>query len=113
MASIEKAREYLRESDSHAHYSSIVEFALTYFIAKARSEGKETFAQELEQAKAEYHEHFAEAIGITEYVHVETFTDEELDNLIVLHQNPALKKARTLTAETMNRILQKFFEASV
>ncbi len=113
MASIEKAREYLRESDSHAHYKSIVEFALTYFIAKAKSEGKNEFARELEQAKSEYHDHFAEAIGITEWVHAETFTDEELDNLIVLNQNPALKKARTLTAETMNRILEKFFEASV
>lgn len=112
MASIEKVREFLRESDSHAHYSSIVEFALKYFIAKAKSEGKESFARELEQAKADYREHFAEAIGITEYVHAETFTDDELDNLIVLHQNPALRKARTLTAETMNRILQKFFEES-
>ncbi|MFN7950451.1 MAG: hypothetical protein U0610_01910 [bacterium] len=111
MASIEKTREYLRESESHAHYSSIVEFALTYFIAKAKNDGNERFAAELQQAKDEYHHDFQQAIAITEYVYSETFTDEELDDLIFLHSNPALRKARAQTAQIMSHILEKYLEA--
>jgi hypothetical protein len=108
MASRAKAREFLQASESHTHYSSIVEYALTYFIAKAEKEGNVRFAADLKKAKEEYHEEFAWALELTEEVHAELFTDEELDNLIILHSNPALKKARALTADIFNKILEKY-----
>jgi hypothetical protein len=40
------------------------------------------------------------------------FTDEELDDLIVLNSNPALKKARALTSDIFNAILEKFLMVS-
>lgn len=108
MASKEKARRYLQKSDSHEHYSSIVEYALTYFIAKARKEGNNRFAADLEQARDEYHDHFRWALELTEQVYAERFTDEELDDLIVLQSNPAMRKARALTAEIFNDVLEKY-----
>ena len=108
MASREKTRKFLEESESHKHYSSIVECTLTYFIAKAKMDGNARLAADLEKARSEYHEDFARALQLTEDVHAETFTDEELDDLIVLHSNPALKKARALTADIFNQILEKF-----
>jgi hypothetical protein len=112
MASREKTRQFLEESESHKHYSSIVECALTYFITKAEKEGNTRFADDLRKAKQDYHEEFKWAIELTEQVWAELFTDEELDDLIVLHSNPALKKARALTADIFNRILEKYVEAS-
>ena len=112
MASREKVRQFLDVSESHKHYSSIVEYALTYFIAKAEKEGNPRFADDLKRAKEDYHEHFQWAFELTEQVHADIFTDEELDNLIVLHSNPALKKARALTADIMNKILEKYLVAS-
>jgi preprotein translocase subunit SecA len=108
MASIEKARRFLDESDSHTHYSSIVEYVLTYFITKARLQGNDRFAADLEKAKAEYHDEFRWAHELAEEVHAELFTDEELDDLIVLHSNPALKKARALTADIFSAVLEKY-----
>lgn len=108
MASRGKARSFLEESESHRHYSSIVECVLTYFIARARRGGNTRFAADLEKARSEYHEEFRWALQLTEEVHAELFTDEELDNLIVLHSNPALKKARALTADIFNAILEKY-----
>jgi len=112
MASREKARRFLEESESHQHYSSIVEYALTYFIAKAEKEGNTRFAADLKKARDEYHDEFQWAFEITERVYAETFTDEELDDLTVLHSNPALKKARALTADIMNKILGLYLAAS-
>ena len=112
MASREKARRFLEESESHQHYSSIVEYALAYFTAKAEKEGNARFAADLRKARGEYHEEFQQAIEITEQVYAEIFSDEELDDLIVLHSNPALKKARALTADIMNQILEKYLAAS-
>ena len=112
MASREKARRFLEESESHTHYSSIVEYALTYFIAKAKREGNARFAADLEKAREEYHEEFKWALQLAEEVHAELFTDEELDDLIVLHSNPALKKARALTADIFNEILEKYLSMS-
>jgi hypothetical protein len=112
MGSRQKARRFLEESDSHQHYSSIVEYSLTYFIHKAEKEGNARFADDLRKAKEEYHEEFRKAVEITEQVYCDTFTDEELDNLIVLHSNPALKKARALTADIMSKILEKYLAAS-
>ncbi|MFQ5665430.1 MAG: hypothetical protein ACE5I7_03275 [Candidatus Binatia bacterium] len=112
MASREKARQFLKESASHEHYSSIVEYTLTYFIAKADKEGDTRFATDLRRAKGEYQKEFQQAIDITEQVYADIFTDEELDDLIVLHSNPALKKARALTADIMSRILATYLTTS-
>jgi hypothetical protein len=108
MASREKARQFLDESDAYKHYSSIVECALTYFIAKAEKQGNTRFADDLRQAKQGYHEEFRKGVEITEDVYAETFTDEELDDLIILHANPALRKARALTADIFNTIIAHY-----
>jgi len=112
VASREKARRFLEESESHTHYSGIVGYALTYFIAKAKKEGNTRFAADLEKAKDDYREEFQWALQLAEEVHSELFTDEELDNLIVLHSNPALRKARALTAEIFHKILEKYLRMS-
>lgn len=112
MASRQKAVRYLQESDSHAHYSGIVEYALTYFITKAKKEGNDRFAADLEKEKQDYHNHFRWALELTEQVYAERFTDEELDNLIVLQSNPAMRKARALTAHIFSDILKKYQQMS-
>jgi hypothetical protein len=112
MASTEKVRQFLQDSESHAHYSSIVECALTYFILKAEREGNTRFAADLKRAKSEYHDEFAHAIAITEHVYADLFTDEELDDLIILHANPALKKARDMTVDLFHTILDQFESTS-
>ena len=112
MASREKARRYLEESEAHKHYSSIVECTLTYFIHKAEKEDNVRFADDLRKARQGYHEEFKMGVELTEQVYAELFTDEELDDLIVLNSNPALKKARALTADIFNTILEKFLMVS-
>ena len=112
MASTEKVRQFLKDSDSHAHYSNIVECALVYFIHKARNEGNTRFAADLERAKSEYHDEFARAFAITEQVYADLFSDEELDDLIILHSNPALKKARDMTVNLFHTILDQFESTS-
>lgn len=107
MGSKEKAKRLLEVSDAHKHYSSIIDYALAYFIAKADKEGKPV-AEDLKRMKAEYDEHFAAAIGVTEEVYSEIFSDEELDELIVLHTNPAIDKLRGLGSEIFNRVLEKY-----
>ena len=94
MATREKVRQFLEESDAYRHYANIVECALTYFIAKAEKEGNVRFANDLRQAQQSYHEEFRKSVEITEEVYAGTFTDDELDDLIILGGNPALKKAR-------------------
>ena len=108
MASREKARRFLEESEAPKHYSSIVECTLTYFIHKAEKEGNTRFAEDLRQARQGYHGEFTMGLELTEEVYAETFTDEELDDLIVLHSNPALKKARDLTSDIFNAILERY-----
>jgi hypothetical protein len=108
MASREKARQFLEESEAHKHYSDIVECALTYFIAKAEKEGNTRFANDLRKAKQGYHEEFRKGVEITEEVYAETFTDEELDDLIILHANPALRKVRALTSDIFNTIIEHY-----
>ncbi len=112
MASRERAKKFLAASDSHKHYSEIVDYTLTYFITKAEREGDTRFAEDLKRAKEEYKEEFNQAFEVTEAVHCEMFTDEELDNLIILHSNPALKKARDAAGDIMNKILEKYSEVS-
>jgi hypothetical protein len=112
MGSREKVRQFLEESEAHRHYEGIVDYALTYLIAKAEKEGKGQFAADLLQMKGEYKEDFANAVAMTEEVFADMFSDEELDNLIVLHSNPAIKKMRRLNSEMMGRILRKYSQVS-
>jgi hypothetical protein len=112
MASREKARQFLEESEAHKHYSNIVECALTYFIAKAEAEGNTRFANDLRKAKEGYHEDFRKGVEITEEVYAETFTDEELDDLIILHANPALRKVRDMTSDIFDTIIKHYSLAS-
>ena len=112
MGSREKVRQFLEESEAHRHYEGIVEYALTYLIAKAEKEGKSQFAADLGEMKDEYREDFANAVAMTEEVYCDIFSDEELDNLIVLHSNPAIKKLRGLNSEIMGKILRKYAQIS-
>ena len=112
MGSREKVRRFLEESEAHRHYEGIVDYALTYLIAKAEKEGKGQFASDLTQMKGEYKEDFAHAVALTEEVFADLFTDEDLDNLIVLHSNPATKKLRGRDSEIVGRILRKYSKVS-
>ncbi len=112
MGTREKARQFLETSKSHEHYSTTVEYILAYFIAKAEKEGNDRFVADLKKAREEYHEDFQHAIEVTETVTAETFSDEELDDLIVLHSNPAIEKSRALAADIVNEILEKYLEMS-
>lgn len=112
MGSREKVARFLEASEAHQHYESIVEMALGYLVAKAEKEGREQFAADLRTEREGYKEEFAKAVAVTEEVYSEVFTDEELDDLIVLHSNPAIKKSRLLTSEIMNKILEKWSKAS-
>lgn len=111
MASKEKARKFLEVSDSHRHYSEIIDLALTYFITKAEQEGNVRFAEDLRKAKEAYKKDFDRAIEVTESVYCEMFSDEELDNLIILLSNPALSKARDTASEIVGKILEKYSRA--
>jgi len=112
MASREKTRQFLAESEVVQHYAGIVEYTLTFFVHKAQKEGNARLAADLLKAKDEYHLDFQTGVEVSEEVYSETFSDEELDDLIILHCNPALKKARALTATIMNKILERYLEAS-
>ena len=112
MGSREKVRLFLEESEAHRHYEGIVDYALTYLVAKAEKEGRTQFAADLNQMKGEYKEDFAKAVALTEEVFSDIFDDEELDNLIVLHSNPATKKLRALNSEIMGKILKKYSQVS-
>ena len=112
MASTDKVRQFLQDSEAHAHYGSIVEFTLSYFIQRAKRDGNARFAADLERARSEYHNEFAQAVAITEHVYADLFTDEELDDLIILHANPALKKARAMMADLLRTILEQLESAS-
>jgi hypothetical protein len=111
MASREKARKFLEASDSHRHYSEIIDLALMYFITKASKEGNTRFAEDLKKAKEDYGKDFNQAIEITESVYCEMFTDDELDNLIILHSNPAMSKARDTASSIVGKILDRYSEA--
>ena len=112
MGSREKVRRFLEESEAHRHYEGIVDYALTYLVAKAEKEGRSQFASDLAQMKGEYKEDFANAVALTEEVFSDIFSDEDLDNLIVLHSNPAIKKLRELNSEIVGKILRKYSQVS-
>lgn len=113
MASLAKVRQFLDESDTHRHYASIVGYTLTYFIHKAEREGNRRLADDLRKAESEVADEFRKGIEITEEVYREIFTDEELDNLILLHKNSALTKARAMAPEIMNKILERHLQVEV
>jgi hypothetical protein len=112
MGSTEKVKAFLEESEAHRHYESIVEYALTYLIAKAEREGRSQFAEDLRRTKQEYREDFEKAVALTEQVFCDIFSDEELDDLVVLHSNPAIKKLRELNSQIMGEILKKYSQIS-
>jgi glutaredoxin 2 len=112
MGSREKVRQFLEESEAHRHYEGIVDYALTYLVAKAEKEGRGQFAADLRQMQEEYKEDFAHAVALTEEVFSDIFDDEELDNLIVLHSNPAIKKMRGLNSEIVGKVLRKYSQVS-
>ena len=68
MGSREKVRRFLEESEAHRHYEGIVDYALTYLVAKAEREGQSGFAADLARMKGEYKEDFANAVALTEDV---------------------------------------------
>ena len=107
MGSKERAKQFLAVSETHKHYSNIVDYTLTYFIAKAEKEGNQ-IADDLKKLKDTYQTEFEKAIEITEDVYCEIFSDEELDELTVLHSTPSLIKLRGLTSEIMNKVLEKY-----
>lgn len=107
MGNQEKARELLEVSDTLKHYSSLISYALTYFIAKSQAENGQ-LADELSKIKEGYQKEFDDATQITAEVVSEVFNDEELDELIVISSNPSLEKFRGITPEIMKRVLEKF-----
>jgi hypothetical protein len=112
MGSREKVRQFLEESEAHRHYEGIVDYALTYLIAKAEKEGRSQSAADLRRMQGEYKADFAHAVALTEEVFADLFSDEELDNLIVLHSNPAIKKLRERNSEIMGTILRRYSRIS-
>ncbi|MCP4647969.1 MAG: hypothetical protein GY852_09610 [bacterium] len=108
MGSKEKARTFLEASEAPEHFWSIIEFTLTYFIARAEREGNSQFAEQLKRARDDYKEDFNKALTITEDVYCEIFNDEELEELIVMHATTPITKLRALTPKIMNTILEKY-----
>ncbi len=107
MASKEKAKALLEASNSIDHYSEMIEHALKYFIAKLEKEGNPV-ADELRKLRETYPTDFANAVEITGDVYGEMFTDDELDELIVLNTNPAMEKLRGVTSEIMRRVFEEY-----
>jgi len=107
MGSKYKAKEFLEKSRTHEHYSTIIENALRFFIAQAELEKPEC-AEYIKKLQDDYKEQFADAIDVTEMVYAEIFSDDELDELIVMHANPTLEKLRGLTQEISDRTIAKY-----
>ncbi len=61
-----------------------------------------------DKAKRDYKEECDQAIEITQEVYREIFSDAEMDDLIILHSNPAIQKLRAFTSEIMNKVLEKY-----
>lgn len=112
MASKEMVQRFIREADVYTQYSTIVDYILSVLIARAEKEGNAQFAADLRTTKDTYHPDFQKAMEITEQVYAEAFTDEELNELIVLNNNPTLKKARDMGADLVNKILEKLLAAT-
>ncbi len=107
MTSKQKALQFLDVTGIKEQYSSLIELALTYFIAKAETEG-DPLAADLKKLKDGYKDEFEGAQTVAAEVIGEVFSDEDLDELIVLHSTPALNRLRGLAPEIMGRILEGF-----
>ncbi len=108
MGSKEMAKKFLETSGVSGHYASIIDFTFTYFVKKAEQSGSQA-AEELKKIKDEYPQEFAKGIGLAEEAYSEMFTDEELQELTVMHGNPVLMKLRGSTEELMQKIAEKLF----
>jgi hypothetical protein len=107
MTSKQKAMQFLEVTGIREQYSSVIDLTLTYFIAKAEKEGS-PLANDLIKVKEGYREEFEGVLPIAAEVISEVFSDDELDELIVLHSTPALNKLRGLAPKIMGRILESF-----
>jgi len=107
MGSQEKAEKLLEVSNTLEHYSDLIDHALSYFIARAEKDNS-PFADYLKTVKDGYHDEFSNAVEITGEVYSEMFSDEELDELIVLTSNPAMEKLRGLTSKIVDRVFEKY-----
>ncbi len=107
MGSKQKAKEFLDMSRTHEHYSTIIDYALQFFILRAEQENKQC-ADYLKGLQKDYHEQLANAIAVTEKVYSEIFSDEELEELIVMHKNPVMEKLRGLTSDISDRTIEEY-----
>jgi len=108
MGSMEKAKEFLETSDTLRLYSEIIDNMMLYFIHRTEKEGNQALAGEIQKLKDSYMNDFADALEITEQVYCDIFTDEELQEMIVMHSTPALEKLRGLTPKIMDRFFEKY-----
>jgi hypothetical protein len=107
MTSKEKVQRFLDVTGIKGMYSSVIEYSLTYFIAKAESEG-DPLADGLKKIKGGFRQEL-EDVGVEDVaaeVIAGVFSDDELDELIVLHSTPALNRLHGLAPEIMGRILE-------
>jgi hypothetical protein len=51
---------------------------------------------------------FTDALQITEQVYCDIFSDDELQEMIVMHSTPALEKLRGLTPKIMDRFFENY-----
>ena len=105
MTSKEKALRFLDVTGIKEQYTSIIGNALTYFIAKAESEG-DPLADGLKKLKDGYKQELENVEEVACEVISGVFSDDELDELIVLHSTPAINRLQGLTPEIMSRILE-------
>lgn len=108
MGSMEKAKAFLETSDTLRLYSEIIDSMMLYFIHRTEKEGNQPLADELKKLKNSYMDDFTDALEITEKVYCDIFTDDELQELIVMHSTPALEKLRGLTPKIMDRFFEKY-----
>ena len=108
MGSTQKAKEFLATSKTLDLYSEIIDNMLLYFIARAEKEGNPALSEELKKLKASYIDDFTDALEITEQLYCDIFSDEELNELIVMHATPSLEKLRGLTPKIMDRFFARY-----
>ena len=108
MGSMEKAKQFVETSETLKLYSEIIDNMLLYFITRAEKEGNQAFAGELKKVKESYMVDFTDALEVTEKVCCEIFSDEELQELTVMHSTPALEKLRGLTPKIMDRFFENY-----
>jgi len=105
---MEKAKEFLETSETLKLYSEIIDNMMLYFIARTEKEGNQTLAEELKKLKASYMDDFTDALEITEHVYCDIFSDDEMQEMIVMHSTPALEKLRGLTPKIMDRFFEQY-----